>query len=323
MASISAQMSKTKTRRASEQIASDESRPEWQRWVSRRLLELGMSRADLAARLGLHKLTVRALLKRTNEAPRPSTIRRMETVLGPAPMTAVVPAQRARTRRWARSGTRNFNRRQARIEKWSRQRLNSEIKEMLSGDIPDNVSTLLRDVLYSGPIGIQGYKVYMRALMMRARRARPVTTRKAPPGQRFDLFPKQKLSTVLRGLRQQTHIKCFQCQNCGSLGWKRGQFHTGELCPPCRRQYQGLRHSWHWAGRNGSPPPLPRRKGRIILPEELKDRLTRLLEHRLGEVQNDLLLSEEYRLVYDTEKRLRASGDPWCQRIAHLLDLLP
>ena len=283
-----------------------------------------MSKSDLAARLGVGNLTIRERLYRANEAPHPSTIRRLEAILGPAPMTAVVSAQRARTKRWGRSGTRKINQRKARVEKWSRQKLTSEIKEMLNGDIPDSVSKLLRVVSYSGSVGIQGYKAYMRAMMERARKARPAGSRRTPPGKRTDLFPKQILTSILRGLQnQRVRIKCFQCQNCGSLRWKRGMNNSGTLCLSCHYQHRGLRHSWQLAGRHGSPPPLPRRKGRIISPEELRDRLVRLLEHRLGKVSDDLLLSEDYRLVYDTEKRLRASDDPWCQRVAHQLDLLP
>ncbi len=317
-------IARTKSLQALEQIASDGERPEWQRWVSRRLLELGMTKSDLATRLGASKFTVRDRLKADNEAPTRTTIKNLEAILGPAPMTAIVPAQRARTQRWARSGTRNIDRRKARVEKWSRQKLTSEIKEMLSGDIPDSVSTLLRVVSYSGSVGIQGYKAYMRAVMERARRARPAGNKKTPPGKRTDLFPRQILTSILRGLQnQRVRIKCFQCQSCGSLRWKRGTNNSGTLCLPCHYQHRGLRRSWHYAGRLGSPPPLPRRKGRIISPEELRDRLVRLLEHRLGKVSDDLLLSEDYRLVYDTEKRLHASDDPWCQRVAHQLDLLP
>ncbi len=68
-------MSRAKSRQALEQIASGDERPEWQRWVSRRLLELGMSKSDLAARLGVGKLAIRDRLKADNEAPTRTTIR--------------------------------------------------------------------------------------------------------------------------------------------------------------------------------------------------------------------------------------------------------
>ncbi len=323
-----AEVGRQNGRRYLDRRANDSSAAPWHRWVARRMLDLDIDRRTLAAQLGITLKGLYSLLELSNEAPRRGSINRLEVILGPAPMDVRVALNRAESLRWGASGRRSAALLKGRIEKWSRQKLMSEIGRLLyDSRLPDEASHRLHDVPYSGSIGQPGYFTFMWVKAYAARQKRKKPLGRGIPGKRRGLFPRQDLALALSGLQQQgrrrpLRVYNYQCQGCGEL-WHRRVPKTASvpLCSACYRDYLRIRMSWIGSGQRGTAPPLPRRSGRTIGPTVIRDRLILLLQYRLGQVE-DQLLDDDYRAIYDIERRVRASTSPWCQRITRLLNAL-
>lgn len=308
--------------------ANDNSAPPWHRWVAQRMLDLDIDRRTLAARLGITLKAVYQLLERANEAPRRGSIRRLETILGPAPMVVRVALNKAYSQRWGASGRRSTALLKRRIKRWTRHQLMSEIGRLLSDSpLPDEASRRLRDVPYSGSIGQAGYSAFMWVKAYAARQKIKKPLGRAIPGKRRGLFPRRDLALVLSGLQQQgrtqpPRVYLFQCQGCGELWHRRiPKAASVPLCAACYPDYRQARMSWIGSGQRGAAPTAPRGRGRLIKPTEIRDRLILLLRYRLGQAEGESL-DKDYKAIYDIERRVRASTSPWCQRITCLLNTL-
>ena len=251
-------------------------------------------------------------------------------------VASLIPEETRRRRQQVTTSASKRQRRKLRdkVSRWSRQRFIREIWKLLGDTLPDDLRKKIVRLPYDKGVGKAGFLAYMNALSIKGNRAaasldpgwdRLRQARNRPRNDRARA--RMGLGVTLRWLKAGA-AQLFQCQVCGDIvhrnGASRSHLGNGQMCRGCWLDY--FRRSgymqWMKAGGHGTPPKLPRRAGRRIEPEEIRDRIIFLLEFRLGKLGNDTVLEAEYDAIYDMERRLQESSDTWCQRIANRLHIL-
>ena len=306
--------------------AEDSSVPRWLRWFARQMLDRDMGMGDLAQRFGVKTDSLSATFKRTNIAPAPITVARLELIFGPMPGDIKLEIRRVRSERAGGKTTQRMLK--ERVKKWPRRRLEQELKKMPG--LVDDKGRLLpewRAALPAtyGRVKIAGYDLYKKAQAQQARSGLRVGwqgTRTAGPTT-YVRTPDGVLRQILSGLRRRKQSLFYQCQACG-VWWARQQHDKrGALCALCWKAYESSRGSWRLGGQNGTEPPLPRRPGgKLISPTEIESRIISLIEFRVSDDPVTYTATAFYRETSRTAQRLEASTHPWFQRVAQLLSQL-
>lgn len=217
------------------------------------------------------------------------------------------------------------------VSRWSHQRLEQELHQRFNGRVPTPLKQELRDVPYGRPVGAAGVRLYRSSFAWRdpplhlIRKPRTYAPRTAKGRAR------KELAANLRSLERGKGY-LFQCQSCGELCRRIGKLrakhnseHAGKVCRTCWNRY--LKHSgymaWMRGGSEGAPPPLQKRRGPLIGPEEIRHRGSLVLRHQLGKLDDQFLadnvLTDHRDVMRDTERRLRESGDSWCRKLSAAL----
>lgn len=307
--------------------------------------QLEVSRYELARRLELHEQRI-SLQHYYGYIPFNGTLARL-TVFVAEQAPELIPAHIYDPQKWLADLTQEkYERRQKKevfkrarkklrdkVSRWTRRRMISEVADLCGGETPDKLEKMIRMLPYYGSVGAAGYKVYLTALGVKGQQHISEAGRqRSREGARFPRTERGRARGSLgsiRGWLQRGNSFCFPCQGCGELDHRSRtdvKVHglaTLVLCGRCRRDYYRTSGYMDWmrGGAKGPQPPLPKRSGHPLTLQETQERVILCLRYRLGKLDHTPSPSE-YEAIYDIERRLRDSSDPWCQRITSCLDIL-
>lgn len=312
------------------ELSEDENAEPALRWICRGMVARDMGHRELAEALGFTEKHVGDVFLKGRKTPAAKTVGQLEELFGLMPADIKLSLRQERS---AKSGGRTSQRRfKAMVKNWLRERLEEKIKGLFDGRIPQEIRKEIatQRIEYQKRVGLPGYEVFMKARGMALSAAFPDPPHGPRTGPRVKT-PAGHLRQILSGLERRRTTKFYQCQNCRQLWMLNTTKKRGKLCDPCWQPYLRTYNSWRMTGmRNGAdvaqdtkPPRMPRAAGgRIIKPAEVQKRIIRLLQFRVLGEGPDSLVSNEYKQLSDTERRLRESKHPWCQGVVQLLDRL-
>lgn len=283
------------------------------RWISERRIALRLYLKDVAraASISAGEFQDIALGLRL---PRLSTIRRLETVLGPCPADVLKWWQE----RWTAIRHEAWETAQAGFERkvraWRWPRLVREIERLLRGRVPPNWEQRLKPLRYKvGKAGASGFRLYRSTLGLAARQLLPPDVleknlesgryRKDPPSERTR--QRRRTAVTLSWVRR-GNVKIYRCRACGALRhYTRGRSNRGyryiaeRRCPACR-------------------PPEIDKGGRPYPVSALEIYLRRHLGETLTDIAASLSLTREHvtRQYSEIEGLLAETSDPFLRKLA-------
>lgn len=309
------------------ELREDESALPWRRWIAQNMVARNWGNADLAEAIDITEQHVGRMLFSSSKTPNPGTVDRLEELFGFTPTDVALALRQERSEK--AGGSRKWQRRnKGKVAKWKRQRLETELRSMFGGSIPQEIrDEITKKFDWHKPLGLPGYKLFMKAKATVARQglSGPLhEIRKPQTGPRIKT-PAGRLSQISSGLQRRQTSSFYQCQNCDKYWQLNTSAKRGELCGPCWRTHLKAYNSWQMTRmRNGADadtqaPQIPRGVGRRVDPEELQKRIIALLSYRLGRLDPTPVGTDRQELNR-TEKHMRESTHPWFQRVSKLLD---